>query len=73
MSKHYESIDGIWLVFHKKSSGKSTIDYDEAVEEAICFGWIDVRIRRIDDPSTHDASRGAVREAIGRTATGVVH
>jgi len=49
LSKHYESIDGIWLVFHKKSSGKPTIDYDEAVEEAICFGWIDVQIRRIDD------------------------
>jgi len=49
LSKHYESIVGIWLVFHKKSSGKPTIDYDEAVEEAICFGWIDVQIRRIDD------------------------
>jgi uncharacterized protein YdeI (YjbR/CyaY-like superfamily) len=49
LSKHYESIDGTWLVFHKKSSGKPTIDYDEAVEEAICFGWIDVQIRRIDD------------------------
>lgn len=49
LSKHYKSKDGIWLVFHKKSSGEPTIDYDEAVEEAICFGWIDVQIRRIDD------------------------
>jgi uncharacterized protein YdeI (YjbR/CyaY-like superfamily) len=49
LSNHYESIDGIWLVFHKKSSGKPTINYDEAVEEAICFGWIDVQIKRIDD------------------------
>lgn len=49
MSKHYNSKDDIWLVFHKKSSEKTTINYDEAVEEAICFGWIDVQIRRIDD------------------------
>ena len=49
LSKHYESIDGTWLVFYKKSSGRPTIDYDETLEEAICFGWIDVQIRRIDD------------------------
>ena len=49
LSKHYKSKDGIWLAFHRKSSGEPTIGYDEAVEEAICFGWIDVQIRRIDD------------------------
>jgi len=49
LSKHYKSKNGIWLVFHKKSSGEPTIDYDEAVEEAICFGWIDGQIRRVDD------------------------
>ena len=48
LSKHYKSKDGIWLVFHRKSSREPTIDYDEAVEEAICFGWIDVQIRWID-------------------------
>ena len=48
LSKHYKSKDGIWLVFHRKSSREPTIDYDEAIEEAICFGWIDVQIRRID-------------------------
>jgi hypothetical protein len=48
LSKHYKSKDGIWLVFHRKSSGEPTIEYDQAVEEAICFGWIDVQIRRID-------------------------
>jgi len=49
LSKHYKSKDGIWLLFYRKSSGKATIHYDEAVEEAICFGWIDGQIRRIDD------------------------
>ncbi len=40
---------GIWLVFYKKHTGKATLAYGEAVEEALCFGWIDSIIKRIDD------------------------
>jgi len=36
-------------VFYKKSSRKSAITYDEAVEEALCYGWIDVQKKRIDE------------------------
>jgi len=36
------------LVFYKKLSRKPSIDYDEAVEEALCYGWIDGRIKRMD-------------------------
>lgn len=39
----------IWLLIHKKSARHAGISYEEAVEEAICFGWIDGRLRRIDD------------------------
>jgi uncharacterized protein YdeI (YjbR/CyaY-like superfamily) len=39
----------IWLIFYKKHTGKPTIPYSDAVEEAICFGWIDSIVRRIDD------------------------
>lgn len=39
----------IWLLFFKKKKGKAQITYDEAVEEALCFGWIDSIIQRIDD------------------------
>lgn len=39
----------IWLLIHKKSAGKAGVPYEEAVEEAICFGWIDGKLRRIDD------------------------
>jgi len=49
LSEHHGSKDGVWLIFYKKSSGKATIDYDEAVEEAVCFGWIDGQLKRIDD------------------------
>jgi uncharacterized protein YdeI (YjbR/CyaY-like superfamily) len=38
-----------WVVHYKKSSGKSGVTYDEAVEEALCFGWIDGKKRSIDE------------------------
>jgi uncharacterized protein YdeI (YjbR/CyaY-like superfamily) len=40
---------GIWLVFYKKATGKQSLDYDSALDEALCFGWIDSLVRRIDD------------------------
>jgi uncharacterized protein YdeI (YjbR/CyaY-like superfamily) len=48
---HARVKDGIWLVFHKKATGKRCMDYEDAVEEALCFGWIDSLIKRIDDNS----------------------
>lgn len=39
----------IWLVFFKKHTGKPTVSYGEAVEEAICYGWIDSVLQRVDD------------------------
>ena len=46
---HAKETDGIWLVFYKKQTGKPSLEYDESVEEALCFGWIDSIIKRIDD------------------------
>ena len=39
----------IWLIYYKKHTGQPSIPYDHAVEEAICFGWIDTTVRRIDE------------------------
>jgi uncharacterized protein YdeI (YjbR/CyaY-like superfamily) len=39
----------IWLVFHKRHTGRPSIAYDDAVDEALCFGWIDSLIRRLDE------------------------
>ena len=39
----------IWLIYYKKHTGVERIPYDDAVEEAICFGWIDSIVKRIDD------------------------
>lgn len=49
LRKHYRSEREIWLVFHKKHTGRPRIPYNDAVEEALCFGWIDSTARRLDD------------------------
>ncbi|MFA6530093.1 MAG: YdeI/OmpD-associated family protein [Candidatus Micrarchaeia archaeon] len=50
LSKHQDGKETeIWLVYYRKSSGKPRIPYNDAVEEALCFGWIDSIVKRIDD------------------------
>ena len=49
LEKNYTTEQEAWLIYYKKHTGKPIIPYDEAVEEAICFGWIDSIIKRIDD------------------------
>ncbi len=46
---HANEKSGIWLVYYKNDTGKPSLEYEESVEEALCFGWIDSIIRRIDD------------------------
>jgi hypothetical protein len=46
---HDKEENGIWLVFYKKETGRPSLEYEESVEEALCFGWIDSIIKRIDD------------------------
>ncbi len=47
--RHHEQTAGIWLVIHKKGSTSGSLVYDEAVEEALCFGWIDSKPNTLDD------------------------
>jgi uncharacterized protein YdeI (YjbR/CyaY-like superfamily) len=46
---HHAASAGIWLVFYKKHTGVVSLVYEDAVLEALCFGWIDSLIRRVDD------------------------
>jgi uncharacterized protein YdeI (YjbR/CyaY-like superfamily) len=41
--------DGVWLVFYKKTSRRSTVSYEDALDGALAYGWIDSMIKRIDD------------------------
>jgi len=49
LKKSHQTEKQIWLIYYKKHTGKPRIPYDDAVEEALCFGWIDSTVRRIDD------------------------
>ncbi len=49
LQKNHARMDGVWLVTFKKETGKPRVEYDEAVEEALCFGWIDSKPNKLDD------------------------
>jgi uncharacterized protein YdeI (YjbR/CyaY-like superfamily) len=49
LRKNHATKKEIWLIYYKKHTGKPTIPYGDSVEEAICFGWIDSIIKKIDD------------------------
>ena len=49
LEKHHATSPGIWLVFAKKHTRLPSLSYDDAVEEALCFGWIDSLVKSIDD------------------------
>jgi len=49
LGKSHSSSTGVWLVFHKDHTGVKSIPYEESVREALCFGWIDSLIKRLDD------------------------
>jgi uncharacterized protein YdeI (YjbR/CyaY-like superfamily) len=48
LAKHHKKAREIWLVYYKKQSGRARIPYSHAVEEALCFGWIDSVMKPID-------------------------
>lgn len=48
LDEHYQTETEIWLVYYRKESGKERIAYNSAVEEALCYGWIDSTIKTID-------------------------
>ena len=49
LEENHTTQNEIWLIYYKKHTGKPRIPYEDAVEEAICFGWIDSLIKKIDD------------------------
>jgi uncharacterized protein YdeI (YjbR/CyaY-like superfamily) len=49
LAKHHASVPEVWLTFYKKHTGASSIDYKDALDEALCFGWVDSLIKRLDD------------------------
>ncbi|MEO5886434.1 MAG: YdeI/OmpD-associated family protein, partial [Anaerolineales bacterium] len=52
LKKHHKTEKEIWLVYYKKETGKPRIAYNDAVEEALCFGWIDSIAKTLDKERT---------------------
>ncbi|CAN5722833.1 YdeI/OmpD-associated family protein [soil metagenome] len=49
LAEHHASSAGVWLVTYKQSSGKAQMTYDDAVEEALCYGWVDSTANTVDE------------------------
>lgn len=49
LAKHHASESEVWLVFPKKHTGLESIEYSDALDEALCFGWVDSLVRRLDE------------------------
>ena len=51
LEENHASAEAVWLVYRKKASGRSSITWSEAVDEALCYGWIDSKMQTIDEES----------------------
>jgi uncharacterized protein YdeI (YjbR/CyaY-like superfamily) len=51
LEAHHETEPELWLGYHKKATGRPSVTWEQAVEEALCVGWIDGRVQRIDGES----------------------
>ena len=49
LRRNHDTKKELWLIYYKKHTGKPSIPYDDSVEEALCFGWIDSIIKKIDN------------------------
>ena len=49
LAKHHDNETEVWLVYYKKGTGVASIDYESSVEEALCYGWVDSIIKKIDE------------------------
>jgi len=49
LADHHGSESEVWLVFHKRHTGRLSITYQDALDEALCFGWVDSLIKRLDE------------------------
>lgn len=49
LAEHHGSESEVWLIFFKQHTGATSIDYRDALDEALCFGWIDSLVKRLDD------------------------
>ena len=49
LAEHHASESELWLIFYKRNTGVPSIEYKDALDEALCFGWVDSLVKRLDD------------------------
>ena len=49
LAEHHASESEVWLIFHRQQTGVASIGYKDALDEALCFGWVDSLVKRLDD------------------------
>ena len=49
LEQHHANKEGAWLIYYKKNSDKTGLSYNDALEEALCFGWIDGKMQSVDE------------------------
>jgi len=67
LDEHHDSESEVWLVFHKVHTGVASIAYADALDEALCFGWVDSLVKRLD--SSRYARKFTPRKADSRWST----
>ncbi len=49
LARNYQTSRGVWLIYYKVKSSQPSVQYSEAVKEALCFGWIDSKVKSLDE------------------------
>jgi uncharacterized protein YdeI (YjbR/CyaY-like superfamily) len=49
LKENHATCDGVWLIYYRASTGKRRLTWEDAVREALCFGWVDSKVKPIDD------------------------
>ncbi len=49
LEQNHSTLGGVWVIYHRASTGNRQLSWEEAVREALCFGWIDSKVKPIDD------------------------
>jgi len=49
LEEHHASTSEVWLDFYKRHTGVATVEYKDALDEALCYGWVDSLVKRLDD------------------------
>ena len=67
LDKHHDSESEVWLIFYKQHTGVKSIAYLDALDEALCFGWVDSLVKRLDE--SRYARKFTPRKADSRWST----